>query len=164
MNTQGLTVLALCTVSFVATTLKSQVQQQNTAAASQALNSQLQAKLNSHPEITTIFLAGVPQGIAFTRGTAWVAYGDGEHGDGDDYGVARIDIHTNKLVTSIRTGKVPVGVAVGEGSVWVSCWDGNSVTRIDPETNRVSATIPVGKKPVALDFGEGSVWVANLRS
>ena len=108
------------------------------------------------PEITRIYAGFGPQGIAFTPGAVWVAYGNDK-----DFGVARIDAATSKVVTRIPTGRWPVGAATGEGAVWITNRDGNSVSRVDPDSNRVVATIPVGRKPLGVTFGEGSVWVAN---
>jgi YVTN family beta-propeller protein len=108
------------------------------------------------PEITKITVGFGPQGIAFAPGTVWVAYGNDR-----DFGVARIDEDTNKVIARVRTGRWPVGAAAGEGSVWIVNHDDNSVSRIDPESNRVLATIRVGKKPLGVEAGEGSIWVTN---
>jgi YVTN family beta-propeller protein len=110
----------------------------------------------SKPEITTIEVGFGPQGIAFTAGAVWVAYGNDK-----DFGVARVDAASNRVVTRIRTGKWPVGMAAGEGAVWVANRDENTVTRVDPESNQVVANVPVGKKPLVIDAGEGAVWVTN---
>src|SRR5215467_1784305 len=109
-----------------------------------------------HPEITKIMVGFGPQGIAFTTGAAWVAYGNDK-----EFGVARIDTETNQVVERIATGRWPVGVATGEGSVWIVNRNENTVSRIDPESNRVVATIHVGKKPIGIEVAEGSVWVTN---
>jgi YVTN family beta-propeller protein len=109
-----------------------------------------------HPEITKIAVGFGPQGIAFTTGAAWVAYGNAK-----EFGVARIDTATNQVVARIATGRWPVGAAAGEGSVWIVNRDENTVSRIDPESNRVVATIHVGKKPIGIEVAEGSVWVTN---
>jgi YVTN family beta-propeller protein len=108
------------------------------------------------PEITEIKVGFGPQGIAFTPGAVWVAYGNDK-----EFGVVRIDANTNKVVARIKTGRWPVGAAAGDGSVWIGNRDDNTVSRIDPESNRVVATIRVGKKPLGLEAGEGSIWVAN---
>ena len=63
------------------------------------------------PEITKIAVGFGPQGIAFTVGNIWVAYGNDQ-----EFDVARIDEDTNKVVARIPTGRWPVGAAAGEGS------------------------------------------------
>lgn len=108
------------------------------------------------PEITKIEVGFGPQGIAFTVGDIWVAYGNDK-----EFGVARIDEDSNKVVARIPTGRWPVGAAAGEGSVWIANRDDNTLTRVDPDSNRVVATIPVGTKPVGVDVAEGSIWVTN---
>lgn len=109
-----------------------------------------------NPEITKIAVGFGPQGIAFTPGAIWVAYGNDK-----EFGVARIDASTNKVVARVPTGRWPVGATAGDGSVWIVNRDDNTVTRIDPESNRVLATIRVGRKPVGVEAGEGSIWVTN---
>jgi len=107
-------------------------------------------------EITKVPVGFGPQGIAFTLGAVWVAYGSDK-----EFGVARIDPTTNKVVARVLAGRWPVGAAAGEGSVWVVNRDDNSITRIDPESNRALAPIRVGKKPLGVEVGEGSIWVTN---
>lgn len=119
-------------------------------------DSQAAGRSNVDPAITKLTVGPGPQGIAFTPGAVWVAWGDDR-----DFGVSRIDPNTLETAATIRTGKWPVGVAVGEGAVWVVNRDDNSVSRIDPETNQVVATIEVGKSPLCVIVGEGSVWVTN---
>src|SRR5215470_9977369 len=109
-----------------------------------------------HFEITKIVVGFGPQGIAFTPGAAWVAYGNDK-----EFGVARIDTATKQVVARIATGRWPVGAATGEGSVWIVNRNENTVSRIDPESNRVVATIRVGKKPIGIEVAEGSIWVTN---
>src|SRR5262249_13443872 len=116
----------------------------------------------AQPEITSITLWHNPQGIAFTPGAVWVAYGDERKKQ--DSGVFPVDPNTNQIVTAIPTGKESGGAATGEGAVWISNAGESSVSRIDPDTNRAVATIRVGKNAFGLDFGEGSVWVTNLGS
>lgn len=108
------------------------------------------------PQITTIHVGSGPQGIAFTPGAVWVAWGDDV-----SYGVSRVDSHTHRVVATIATGRWPVGVASGEGGVWVVNSDDNTVTRVDPEKNQAVATIKVGLSPLCVAVGEGSVWVTN---
>jgi YVTN family beta-propeller protein len=106
--------------------------------------------------LETIKVGPGPQGIAFTPGAIWVAWGDDV-----SYGLSRIDARTHQIIAVIETGRWPVGVAAGEGGIWVVSLDDNSVTRVDPETNQVVATISVGKSPLCVAVGEGSVWVTN---
>jgi YVTN family beta-propeller protein len=108
------------------------------------------------PEITKIAVGFGPQGIAFTPGAVWVAYGNDK-----EFGVARIDAVTNQVVARVQTGRWPVGASAGEDSVWIVNRDDNTVTRIDPESNRIIATIRVGKKPIGVDVAGGSIWVTN---
>lgn len=108
------------------------------------------------PEITKIAVGFGPQGIAFTVGDVWVAYGNDK-----EFGVARIEEDTNKVVARIPTGRWPVGAAAGEGSVWIANRDDNTLTRVDPDSNRVVATIRVGRKPIGVEVAEGSIWVTN---
>ena len=108
------------------------------------------------PQTTLITVGFGPQGIAFTPGAVWVAYGNDR-----EYGVARIDRQTNKVITKVPTGRWPVGAAAGEDSVWIVNRDDNTVTRVNPENNSVVATIAVGKKPLGIEVAFGHVWVAN---
>ena len=108
------------------------------------------------PAITAIRVGPGPQGIVFTPGAIWAAWGNDK-----TYGLSRIDSNTLKVVVTIETGKWPVGVAAGEGGLWVVNHHDDSVTRVDPETNSVVATIRVGRRPLCIAVGEGSVWVTN---
>lgn len=117
---------------------------------------QVAGEPNPSPAITKIEVGFGPQGIAFTVGDIWVAYGNKK-----EFGVARIDEDTNKVVTRIPTGRWPVGAAAGEGSVWIANRDDNTLSRVDSDSNRVVATIRVGRKPVGVEVAEGSIWVTN---
>jgi YVTN family beta-propeller protein len=110
----------------------------------------------SKPQTTLIAVGFGPQGIAFTLGAVWVAYGNDR-----EYGVARIDRQTSKVLTKVPTGRWPVGAAAGEDGVWIVNRDDNTVTRVSPENNGVVATIAVGKKPLGIAVAYGYVWVAN---
>ena len=50
--------------------------------------------------------------------------------------VARIDPHTNLIVSTIAVGKTPRFITIGEGGVWSLNQGDGSVTRIDPATTR----------------------------
>jgi YVTN family beta-propeller protein len=152
----------LCSVLFFcATCMRSQIEPQDmhTKIALTIVNSQQPSEARAQPDIMKITVGIGPQGIAFTPGPVWVAFGNDK-----DFGVVRIDANTNMVVASVRTGKWPVGVATGEGAVWIVNRDENSVTRVDPGANRAVATIAVGKRPLGVDVGEGSVWVTNTGS
>ena len=56
------------------------------------------AKNQAQPAITTIIVGAGPQGIAFTPGAVWVAWGDD-----DNFGVSRIDANTFEIVSTFRT-------------------------------------------------------------
>ena len=129
-------------------------------AANRASYSSFQSpETERQPETTRIAVGFGPQGIAFTPGAVWVAYGNNR-----EYGVARIDFETNRVLARVETGRWPVGAAAGEGSIWIANRNDNSVTRVSPESNRAIATIAVGKKPLGIEAGEGSVWTANTGS
>jgi virginiamycin B lyase len=138
----------VCFLSYLTLAVPADTQTQSSAGAAEM------PMLN--PEITKITVGFGPQGIAFTPGAIWVAYGNDK-----EFGVARIDASTNEVVARVPTGRWPVGAAAGDGSVWIVNRDDNTVTRIDPESNRILATIRVGRKPVGVELGDGSIWVTN---
>jgi YVTN family beta-propeller protein len=105
--------------------------------------------------IVTIPVGEKVQGIAYTSGAVWVAYGR------DQGMVARIDTRSNRVVARIHVGKWPIGVAAETGAIWVVNNGDDTVSRIDPTTNEVVVTIPVGKKPQQIALGAGAAWVTN---
>jgi DNA-binding beta-propeller fold protein YncE len=79
--------------------------------------------------------------------------------------LARIDPHTNKLVTTIPVGHGQEGaLALGLGAVWVASPDEGTVTRIDEQTNQVVATVQVASQSdhIAIAVSPGAVWVTDF--
>jgi streptogramin lyase len=79
-------------------------------------------------------------------------------GRGITRSMARIDPHTNTLVTTLEVPQNDV-ILVGEGAVWAIARADSLLYRIDPESNEIVAKIPTGLGPIGLSFGDGYLWI-----
>jgi ABC-type transport system substrate-binding protein/DNA-binding SARP family transcriptional activator len=111
----------------------------------------IDARHNSLSDV--IAAGGVPGGIAYGEGGAWVT-------DTPDDVVLRVDPAGEKI-DRVPVGHGPTGVAVGGGEVWVVNELDRTVSEVNPRALREVKKIPVGLGARAIAYGAGSVWVAN---
>ncbi len=102
--------------------------------------------------------AGVPEVIAATEQSVWVA--NGLFADGYTF-LSHIDPERNVVVNTIEIDAEPGGIAATDDRVWVTRPDLAEVQVFDAVQGRQLATIDVGDLPRGVAASDTDVWVAN---
>ena len=123
--------------------------------ALQALPANSVARIDQDGTLHDAVTVGVgPDGVAVTRGAAWVA------NTGTD-SISKIDLDRHLVVQTTQVGNAPEAVAVSSSDLWVVNSGSASVSRVSLGTNQVVDTIHVGNQPSAIAVGDTGIWVVN---
>lgn len=111
---------------------------------------------SSAPEVESVRVGGLPTGMAFARGSAYVSRARSQR-------LARIDLASFEAAESYRVPARATAITAGFGALWVTSARPAQVTRIDLDAGRSTSTrLPHGL-PVAVVAGPRRVWVGLRR-
>jgi Tol biopolymer transport system component len=108
----------------------------------------------------TIPLGGLPEGIAASGGTLWVAVRNLHEGPPDPR-LVRIDTSSSQITATYPLEAPAWYLAAVPGAVWagVANDEGPTLRRIDPGTGRVVAEFTLGDQAGPIVADEDSAWV-----
>ena len=149
--------------AFASTPAPTAVRPAPTLDAEAALMATLMAQPAPPPDKRSVATIDTdsPFAAALGAGALWVT-------NVDDNTLARIDLHTNRVVATIRLGArggtygSPRAVVGAGTDVWATDSADHTIVRIDPSTNRVVTTIPLGVEPDEMAVDGTTIWVTSL--